>query len=607
MIGLVLVVFTFINKPDREALEKQRASEKQKSETLATTAPEKNIQVKNDTSLSIGQPKDSIRINALKSSFGPMAPAFEGRDSFFIIENDLMKARISSKGGYIDRVMLKKYKNWKKDSLVLFNPDSALLNITLPFGNQFLSLADLYFLPKGKLTSKLSGNDTLNIVFAANGSEGKTIEYTYKFKGNSYLIDVSLRYLSLKDYVNPNGTGTIAWKMQAPRQEKNIDIERNNTTIYYKYADDEVDNINPASDEKVKMDGRTKWFAFKQQFFTSAIISNESFDNSAEIQTKSATDDKHTKSFSAVFGSPLNPKCDVSFKLFFGPTHYSTLTESGFDLQKQIPLGWGIFGYVNKLIVIPVFNFLDDYDLNYGIVILLLTIVIKLILFPLQYRSYLSQAKMRVLKPEIDELNVQYEKEDPLKKQQAVMALYRKAGVNPLGGCVPLLFQMPILFAMFNFFPAAIELRQESFLWADDLSTFDSILTLPFNIPFYGNHVSLFALLMTASTIIYTRMNNQLSGSSNQMPGMKFMMYAMPVIFLFVLNSYAAGLNYYYFLANVITFGQQAAFRSLVDDKKIHAKIQENKRKPQAQKQSSFQKRLEEMAKKRGYQPPRRK
>jgi YidC/Oxa1 family membrane protein insertase len=215
---------------------------------------------------------------------------------------------------------------------------------------------------------------------------------------------------------------------------------------------------------------------------------------------------------------------------------------------------------------------------------------------------------MRVLKPEVDELNAQYEKEDPLKKQQAVMALYKRAGVNPLGGCLPLLFQMPILFAMFNFFPAAIELRQKSFLWAEDLSTFDSIVDLPFEIPFYGNHVSLFALLMTVSTILYTRMNNQLSGANSQMmPGMKLMMYLMPVIFLFVLNSYAAGLNYYYFLANVITFGQQATFKFFVDEKKIHEKIQQNKKKPQVSKTSGLQKRLEEMAKKRAAQTPGRK
>jgi YidC/Oxa1 family membrane protein insertase len=310
------------------------------------------------------------------------------------------------------------------------------------------------------------------------------------------------------------------------------------------------------------------------------------------------------------FNASLNLAYDASkeksadFQFYFGPNHFQTLKEAGHDLQKQIPLGWGIFGWVNKFLVIPVFNWLDGYALNYGIIILLLTLIIKSILFPFQYKSYLSQAKMRVLKPEIDDLNKKYENDDPMKKQQALMGLYKEAGVNPLGGCLPLLLQLPILLAMFNFFPNAIELRQKAFLWADDLSTYDSILTLPFSIPAYGDHVSLFALLMTISTIIYTMMNNQLSGANAQMPQLKWMMYLMPVIFLFVLNSYASGLNYYYFLANVITFGQQFAFTKFVDEKKIHAKIQANKNKPGAKKQSSFQQKLEEMARKRGYQQP---
>jgi len=302
----------------------------------------------------------------------------------------------------------------------------------------------------------------------------------------------------------------------------------------------------------------------------------------------------------------LADKSPAKFDFYFGPNHYQTLKEAGHDLQQQIPLGWGIFGWVNKFLVIPVFNWLDTYGLNYGIVILFLTLIIKLVLFPFQFKSYLSQAKMRVLKPEMDELNKKYENEDALKKQQALMALYKEAGVNPLGGCFPLLLQLPILLAMFNFFPNAIELRQQSFLWADDLSTFDSILTLPFEIPVYGDHVSLFALLMTISTIIYTMMNNSLSVQNDQMKQMKWMMYLMPVVFLLVLNSYAAGLNYYYFLANIITFGQQFAFSKLVDEKKIHAKIQANKLKPASQKTSSFQQKLEEMAKKRGYNPPKK-
>lgn len=606
LIGLILMVFTYVNQPEREALEQQKMREQvssPKKDPVAVDIPVKDT-------LGTAVATDSLMNDTLLRSknqamFGPLAPAAVGSDSFYFVSNDKMRMRIAAKGGFIDQVELRGFKTWEMDSLALFRPDSARFNIILPFGNRFVSTADLYFQPETRGNLVVSGNDSAAFVMVAKGENGASVAYTYKIRGNSYLIDVSLSPKGLDQYLNATGAGSFEWNMHCSRQEKNLENERNNSTVYFKYAEDEVDHLNPVADDKLKLDGRVEWLAFKQQFFTAVIIARGSFENSAEVESRTLADEKQTKAFSAVFSAPFNDDRSLSFGLFFGPTHYRTLSETGYDLQKLVPLGWGIFGYVNKLIVIPVFNFLDGYALNYGIVILLLTLVIKLILFPFQFRSYVSQAKMRVLKPEVDELNAQYEKEDPLKKQQAVMALYKRAGVNPLGGCLPLLFQMPILFAMFNFFPAAIELRQESFLWADDLSTFDSVLNLPFKIPFYGNHVSLFALLMTASTIIYTRMNNQLSGGNTQMmPGMKVMMYVMPIIFLFVLNSYAAGLNYYYFLANVITFGQQAVFRLMVDDKKIHEKIQQNKKKPQVNKTSALQKRLEEMAKKRGYQAP---
>ena len=280
---------------------------------------------------------------------------------------------------------------------------------------------------------------------------------------------------------------------------------------------------------------------------------------------------------------------------YYGPNHYQTLNKYHIGMEKLVPLGWGIFGWVNRFAVIPVFNFLNSFNINYGIIILLLTILIKVVLLPLTYKSYISTAKMKVLQPEMSELQAKF-KADPMKLQQETMALYRKAGVSPLGGCLPMVLQMPILIAMFRFFPASIELRQEGFLWAKDLSTYDSILDLPFNIPFYGDHVSLFTILMTVSTLIYTRMNMQMTAATN--PSMKYVMYLMPIMFLGIFNNYSSGLSYYYFLANMITFGQQYLFKSFVDEKAIHAKIQENKKKPV--KKSKFQERLEKMAKERG-------
>ena len=285
-------------------------------------------------------------------------------------------------------------------------------------------------------------------------------------------------------------------------------------------------------------------------------------------------------------------------QFYFGPNHYQIMRSYDLDLERQIPLGWGFFlmSWINRYAVIPVFNYLDGFKLNYGIIILILTILLKLVLMPIAFKTYTSQAKMRALKPEIDELGKKFpKKEDAMKKQQATMALYKKAGVNPMAGCVPMILQLPILLAMFRFFPASIELRQEGFLWADDLSSYDSILDLPFTIPFYGDHVSLFTILMTVSTILYTHMNNQMMASSSQMPGMKTMMYFMPVMLMGIFNNFASGLSYYYFLANIITFGQMYLFRILVDENALRQKIEENKKKPVTK--SKWAARMEALAK----------
>jgi YidC/Oxa1 family membrane protein insertase len=332
------------------------------------------------------------------------------------------------------------------------------------------------------------------------------------------------------------------------------------------------------------------------------LIAEDAF-QSADIKTEFTKEDpKYLGVFNADIALPYEGKESesVKMKFYFGPNHYNTLKQYDLSLERLVNLGYAIVRPVNKYIVIPVFNFLRKYIDNFGIIILLLTIFIKLIIFPFTYKSYQSQAKMKALKPEMDELNEKFGKDKPMEKQQAVMALYKKAGVNPMGGCLPMLFQFPILIAMFFFFPTSIELRQESFLWANDLSTYDSILSLPFTIPFYGNHVSLFCLLMTATTIISTWLNSQ-TQNMDSMPGMKTMMYIMPVMFLFILNSYSSGLSYYYFLANVITIGQTYAFRFMIDEEKIRAQIMINKKKPVVK--SKFQQKLEEMAKQQGVKP----
>ncbi|HTB07059.1 MAG TPA: membrane protein insertase YidC, partial [Bacteroidia bacterium] len=420
------------------------------------------------------------------------------------------------------------------------------------------------------------------------------------------LVSCKIKAVGMQDVIASNAQDmTIDWAMHTPSQEANIQNQRRASTVYYKFTSDDIDYLSVAKDEKKSLPTTVNWVSFKQQFFSAMIIADTRF-ASPEVSSTLEKDSAHVKTYTASLSIPYNHQASETFglKFYFGPNSYKLLKQYSADndlmLERQINLGWGIFGYVNRWIVIPVFNFLSQFDMNYGLVILILTIIIKALLFPIAFRTYVSSAKMRVLKPEIDEINKKFPKtEDAMKKQQSVMALYKKAGVNPMAGCLPLLLQLPILYALFSFFPASIELRQQHFLWATDLSTYDSVITFKnFSIPFLGNHLSIFALLMTLSQYLYLTANQQLMGNpgADQMgKTMKWMMYIMPVMFLGVLNNYSAGLSYYYFLANLITFGQTFLARRFINETELHRKIQENKAKPI--KQSKFQQRLEQMAK----------
>jgi YidC/Oxa1 family membrane protein insertase len=422
------------------------------------------------------------------------------------------------------------------------------------------------------------------------------------------MIDFSINFVNLGKVIDATrGYVDFEWSADLRQQEKSVD-RLNGSTVYYKIADEKVHYLSETKDDEESLKDKIKWISFKQHFFSSTLIAKSSFvDPVMKTATHASGGDRYLKSMALKVGIPYSGQDneDIGMMMYFGPNKYNVMRKYHLDLERQIPLGWSFFllQWINRFAVLPVFNFLGSFGWNYGIVILVLTILLKTLLMPIAYKTYLSSAKMRVLKPEIDELGQKYpKKEDAMKKQQATMSLYKKAGVNPMAGCLPVLLQMPILIAMFRFFPASIELRQQSFLWATDLSTYDSVLNLPFTIPFYGDHVSLFTLLMTISTIIYTYLNNELmSTGTQQMPGMKTMMYIMPVMFLGWFNSYAAGLSYYYLLVNVITFAQMFFFRRFIDEKKLHQQIQLNKVKPV--KKSAFQKRLEDAANKRAYKP----
>jgi len=546
------------------------------------------------------------------------ANSAQGEDESFFIENDLIKVEVTKKGGHIVNVELKTFKTYDSLPLILFNPNTSKFGFSFFSNNRIINTNDFYFQPSTTETKLISsGNDSITFSMRLYTDQGEGqlnrnqyIEYVYTLKGNEYMVDFDLNLVNMGSIVNANSIG-LNWHADLRQQEINVD-RFNGSTIYYRFLNDDVEYMSETDDDEEDIRTKLEWVSFKQRFFSSSIIAKQGFDNgklNITIQENPSAE-RYLKTMDVDLGIPINIMGTTKFPMqfYFGPNDFKILSSYDMELERQIPIGWSFFilGWINQYLVIPVFNWLGGYGWNYGIVILLLTIMLKTILFPIAYKTYMSSAKMRVLKPEVDELSKKFpKKEDAMKKQQAVMSLYRSAGANPASGCVPMLLQMPILIAMFRFFPASIELRQQSFLWATDLSSYDSIFSWTAQIPlvsqFYGNHVSLFTLLMTVSTLMYTYLNNQMMGQqTQQMPGMKTMMYIMPIMFLGLFNNYASGLSYYYFLANIITFGQMFAFRYLINEDKLRAQIELNKKKPK-KKKSGFQKRLEEAAKQRGY------
>jgi YidC/Oxa1 family membrane protein insertase len=556
-----------------------------------------------------GKVPDSVMALVREQIYGKFSNASKGKNETYTIENDVMKVFISARGGYITHVILKDYYEYPKDSvngvpvkkpLVLFTPDSSFMRLAIQTDKGQLITDSLYFRPVGKpvkISGSTSGQFSLRL---ETNDPSKYLEYVYTISGNDYMMDYRINMVGLQDVlIAGDRTMRLQWGQNVPSHEKSVVNERETSTVYYKYMNGEVSSLNERVDEKKTIsEDKVKWISFKQQFFTSVLIAEKEFGPvDAATYTNHASVD-YVRSMVAELSIPFKRAASETFgmRMYFGPNHYRTLKQYDLDLERQIPLGWGIFGWVNRGLVIPVFNWLNGFDMNFGLIILILTIIIKIILFPVAYKMYISSAKMRVLKPEIDEINKKHEGGDPMKKQQEIMALYKQAGVNPMAGCVPLLLQLPILIALVSFFPSSIELRQESFLWAEDLSTYDSLIQLPFSIPFLGSHLSLFALLMTVSTIVYTWYNSQLMGTSaNQMPGMKVMMYIMPVLFLGFLNSRSSGLSYYYLLANIISIGQAILMQRFVDQDALHRKIEEYKKKPK--KASKWQQKMEEIMK----------
>ena len=531
---------------------------------------------------------NSVISEELKTKYGVFASAAKGTDEFQVIENDKLKITVANKGGRIVSVILKEYQTFDSLALDLFDADSSSFNLQFTTGHN-INTADLYFVAE-------QSSNTLSMKLKADDSH--YVEYLYTLT-DDYLIDFDIKFIGMESLI-PSGINymNLEWQMKTPQTEKSKTNQDMYTGIQYQYsADNEGDYLSFTSTDEDKINARLNWVAFKQQFFSAIFIAKDGFEKPTHLISTKSEGSKFIKDLAAKFELPYQHKIDeqLSFQFYFGPNHYKTLKAYDKGFEELVPLGWGIFGWVNQYIIINIFDFLSKYFSSYGIIILLLTLIIKIGLAPFTYKAFLSQAKMKVLKPEIDKINDKLKGKDPMKAQQETMGLYRKAGVNPMGGCLPMLFQFPILIAMFRFFPASIELRQESFLWADDLSSYDSIYELGFNIPFYGDHISLFTLLMTISTLLYTHMNSSMA--TGQMAQMKWMMYLMPIMFLGFFNNYAAGLSYYYFLANMFTFTQQYFMKIMINEDEILAQLEANKKKP-AKPKSKFQKKLEDMQKK---------
>lgn len=611
LIGLILIGFSWLNKPSQEEIARQQryndsiniVQQQQSKDDLlvADTAAEAEA---------TATLPDSVKNTQLVQNFGAFANAATGTEEFYTLENELVKIVVSSKGGRIYSAELKNYTTHDSLPLMLFDNDESTMAFTFATNDtKIVSSKDLYFQPVGNVTADAQGNQ--NLVMRLASADSSYLDIAYTLPPSGYMLSFALKGNNL-NRIMPLNTNSLemVWNAKVRQQEHGKNFEARYSQITYKFAGDDVEKLSESKNaEKTEM-AKIHWIAYKDQFFSTVLIADTWFTDTKMLSTVESEHSPYLKSYESSTTVPfdLTGSRPTTFKMYVGPNQYKILNDcdeglSGNDklyLRRLVPLGWGIFGWVNRFFTVPVFNVLSLFISNFGIIILLLTLIVKMLLFPLTYKSYMSSAKMRVLKPEIDEINAKIPADKPQERQKATMSLYSKVGVSPMSGCLPMLIQMPVLIALFSFFPSAIELRQQSFLWATDLSSYDSIFTLPFSIPFgYGNHVSLFCLLMAAATIVSTKLNQQTQPMSDQ-PGMgmmKWMMYLMPIFFLFMFNNYASGLTYYYFLSTLITVVQMYVIRAFVDEKKLLAQLHSKRdsKTAGASKKTSFMERLEKM------------
>ena len=529
------------------------------------------------------------------AQFGAFAQAASGEEKDIIIENNALRVTFSTLGGSLSEILLKDHKTYTGEPLILSNKSNLKISKLISSQGKIIDLSNLYFSSSSRSVQVVVG-DTTQVIFKLEFDSYRYVEQVYTIGGTGFEIGYKLNFVGLDNLVD-NQDLRLVWLNHAKRLEADLTDARARTMVqYYTLGEDlsDLSSTNPDVLSDVSNEG-IKWASLKQKFFTSAIIADNGF-RSGEFSTYyNPLDSAIVREATLTLTYPIGDlkSGEGNFSFFFGPNNYQVLKKVTDGFAENVDLGWKMFAFINQFLVVPLFNWLENYISNYGIIIMILVIIIKIILFPLSYKAYMSMAKTKVFKPELDEIKAKYP-DDAQKAQAEQMSMYQKAGINPLSGCIPMVLQMPILLALFNFFPNSVELRQKSFLWAHDLSTYDSILDLPFNIPMYGDHISLFTILMTASTVLYTWSNSQMTTVQGPM---KTMQYMMPVMFMVFLNSYSSGLTFYYFVANIVTFGQQAVIRRFVDEDKIRKVIEENKKKNTNKKASPFMSRIQDAMK----------
>ncbi len=608
LIGLLLFGYMFWQNKQMKQHYNQAVTDTVNVDTTnitrqTTPLPQEATQQQKDTIT------DSLAQNALFAKYGNFGKQAQGQEKFIILENDKLKIKFTNKGARVYSVLVKGYKTHFGDSLVLFDGPQNRFNITFSADRRPVPTEDFYFIPQTKDTILKAYKHDQKLVFRLYYSEDKWIDYVYTLKPGSYVLDYSLQFHNMNDIIPPNTTYLdLDWKTYMPPLEQGEKWELQQMTIFYKFFQSDVSSLTPRKNVVEKeIPTKLRWVSFKHQFFASVLMAYDYFDEAKlKMEVNEDTSVKALKIMEAQIDIPFKPleQKEVKMAYYFGPNKYSILhkiklkPDDNLQLEKMIPLGKGLIRWINKFIIIPLFNILGRFISNYGIIILLMTIIIKLVLFPLTYRTYMSSAKMRVLQPELKKVLEKIPEKDQMKRQQATMELYKKAGVSPLGGCLPTLLQFPILVAMFRFFPASIELRQQAFLWVKDLSSYDVLISWHTNIPLIGNHISLFALLMALTMVVSTKLNSTTTDESNPAAqSMKIMMWAMPLLLFVWFNNYSAALSYYYFLANLISIGQIYLVRAMIDEDKILQQLKENVKKNKGQAKSKWQKRLEEMQK----------